>query len=105
MRRGELIVNLAMAFGPLVIGLLIAVALSLAPVRIPGVLVCRGLYGAGLSLLLTAKISLFRQGIWISVGPSQMRRRNRRLYRAAYVLLVTGALLNLLLLFSTIVPG
>lgn len=105
MRRGECIVNLAIVFGPLMIGLLFVAALALAPVRIPGVLVCLGLYGAGLSLLFTAKISLFRQAVWISVGPSRMCRRNRRRYQAAYVLLVAGALLNLMLLFSTVVPG
>ena len=105
MRRGELIVNMAVVFGPVAIGILIAASLSLAPVRIPGMLGCVGLYAAGLSLLLAAKISLFRQGIWTSLGPSQMCRGNRRRYKAAYVLLVTGAVLNLMLLFSTVVPA
>ncbi len=105
MRRVEFIVNLVLVFGPLIIGILIAAALSLAPVRIPGMLVCVGLYAAGLCLLLASKISLFRQGIWISLGPSQMCPSNRRRYKAAYVLLVTGAVLNLMLLFSTVVPG
>ena len=105
MRRGELIVNLAIVFGPLLIGVFFVAAISLAPVRVPGVLVCLGLYAAGLSLLFAAKSSLLRQGIWSSVGPSQMHRRNRRCYKAAYVLLVTGALLNLMLLLSTVVPG
>ncbi len=105
MRRGELFVNLLIVFGPLVIGILIAAAIWVAPVRIPGMLVCVGLYAAGLGLLLAAKISLFRQGIWISLGPSPMCRANRRRYKAAYVLLVTGAVLNVILLFSTVIPG
>jgi len=105
MRRGELIVNLAFVFGPPVIALFIAAALSLAPFRIPGVLVCLALYAAGLSLLLAAKMCLFRRGIWVSFGLSEISRGNRARYKVAYALLVTAVILNLMLLFSTIVPG
>lgn len=105
MRRGEAIVNLALFFGPLLLAILITGALSLSSVRLPAMYVCAGLYAVGLSLLLTAKGSLFRQGIWISFGPSRMSSGNRRRYRAAYVLLVAGAVLNGMALISTVVPG
>ena len=105
MRRGELIVNLAFVFGPPVIGIFIAAALSLVPFRIPGVLVCFVLYAAGLSLLLAAKMPLLRRGVWVSFGPSEMSPGNQGRYMVAYALLVTGVILNLMLLFSTMGPG
>ena len=105
MRKFELMVNLGCLFFPLAIMILFTAALSLAPVRIPGMIVCLGLYAAGLSLLLAAKIPQFRQGIWTSFGSSQMSRGERHRYKAAYVLLVAGAVLNLMLLFSTGFPG
>ena len=106
MRRGELIVNLASVFGaPVIANVIIVGALLLAPFRIPGMLVCFALYAAGLSLLLAAKMPLFRRRIWVSFGPSQMSRGSRARYIVAYALLVSGVTLNLLLLFSTIVPG
>ncbi len=51
-----------------------------------------GLLGVcGFVCLLLSKISLFRQGIWISWGTKPMSERNARLYRIGYVLLIIGA--------------
>ena len=104
MWKRESLVNLVLVFSPLAIGLLYAAAVSLAPVRVLGVPVCVGFYAAGLSLLLTAKISLFRQRIWVSFGSSQMCQGSRRRYRAAYVLLGAGMVLNVALLLSSLIP-
>ena len=104
-RRGESIVNLALVFGPLAIGALTAAALSGSPILVLGVLYCAGLYTAGLGLLFAAQLSLFRQGIWSSLGSTRMSRANRRRYKFAYALLLTGAVLNLMLLFGMFVTG
>ena len=53
------------------------------------------LSGAGLVLLILTKISLYRQGIWVSFGCKQMSKTNAALYKAAYVLLGLGVLLLL----------
>ena len=52
--------------------------------------------GSGIICLAAAKISLFRQGIWISWGPRYMTKRNALFYKAGYRLLGTGAVLLLL---------
>ncbi len=59
----------------------------------------------GFSLLLAAKLSLFRQGILFSFGPAQMPPTSRRRYGAGYVLILVGIALNLLLLLCTAIPG
>ncbi len=51
----------------------------------------------GLACLVVAKISLYRQGIWLSFGPGHMSRGYARLYKIAYVLMGVAALLTLLL--------
>ena len=105
MRRGELIVNFVFVFGPPVVGLLVVASLSLAPLRTPWMAACFALYAAGVSLLFAAKMSLLRRGVWISFGSSRMSRGNRACYRIAYALLVSGVILNLMLILSTVVPG
>ncbi len=52
--------------------------------------------GSGMICLAVAKISLFRQGIWISCGPRYMSRRNALLYKTGYALFGSGAALTLL---------
>jgi hypothetical protein len=52
----------------------------------------------GLILLLLCKLSLFKQKIWISRGPSQMSKGYANLYKLAYVLLFAG--LGLLILVT-----
>lgn len=47
----------------------------------------------GFLCLTVAKVSLFRQGIWISWGPQMMTRGYARLYKVAYVLLAIGLFL------------
>lgn len=46
---------------------------------------------AGGFLIAAAKVSLFRRGIWISWGPSRMRKRFAAIYATGYVLIVVGA--------------
>jgi len=100
MRRGELIVNLVFLGVP-VIGIFLAMVIPLVALRIPELLFCLALYGTGICLLVAAKVSLFRQGIWVSFGPSGMSRIHRACYGIAYVLLVSGAVVNVALLFWT----
>ena len=104
MRRAELIVNLAFVFGLPVLALFMVAGLALAPVRIPGILMCLALYAGGVSLLFRAKLPQYRQGIWFRFGPSRMSAGDRARYQVAYALLIVGALLNLMLLISTLVP-
>jgi hypothetical protein len=56
------------------------------------------LAGSGLAFLVIAKVSLYRQGIWLSFGPGLMARKYASLYKVAYVLIGVGVLLMLLLL-------
>ena len=51
------------------------------------------LFVGGFLCLSVAKISLFRQGLWISWGTQMMTRGYARLYRAAYFLFAVGLLL------------
>ncbi|HNS20283.1 MAG TPA: hypothetical protein PKH24_07275 [Sedimentisphaerales bacterium] len=53
---------------------------------------------SGLACLTAAKISLYRQGTWLSFGPALMSRGCASLYKVAYVLMGMGVLLALLLL-------
>jgi hypothetical protein len=52
--------------------------------------------GSGIICFAVGKVSLFRQGIWISWGPRYMTRRNVLLYKTGYALLGSGAALMLL---------
>lgn len=53
---------------------------------------------SGLACLILAKVSLYRQGIWLSFGPGRMSSGYASLYRVAHVLMGLGVLLMLLLL-------
>jgi hypothetical protein len=55
------------------------------------------LFAVGLACLIVAKISLFRRGIWVSWGPTLMSARAANIYKLAYVLLVAGAFVRLVL--------
>jgi hypothetical protein len=52
--------------------------------------------GSGIICLTVAKISLFRQGIWISWGPRYMTKLNALLYKTGYALLGSAVVLMLL---------
>ncbi len=108
MRKLEAIANFAMLlplFLAFVIGFLVVVTSYF--VQHPGAIffVCLSAYGIGLSLLVAAKLSLFRQGILFGFGPSRMSPTNQRRYGAGYTLILIGIVLNLLLLFFTAVRG
>ena len=94
MRRGELIANLLFVYGPLVMALLMGLLIVAA--HRPQELACLAFYAIGYCLLVLAKVSLFRRGVWISWGPSQMSLSNRQMYVAAYGLMGIGFLLNAL---------
>jgi hypothetical protein len=55
-----------------------------------------GMMLIGYACLVSAKISLFRRGIWISWGPRLMSVGCARLYRAGYGLIGFGGALLLL---------
>ncbi len=105
MRKGELFVNVALLFGPFAIGLFVIAAFSLVPVRTEFATLCIALYAVGFLLLLGAKILLLRRGVWESVGTTRISTRNRRLYRIAYVFLVSGLVLTAMILLSCKLPG
>jgi len=58
-------------------------------------LTVRVLLWSGFFCVLTAKIPLFRRGIWVSWGPGQMTVWWSRLYKLGYVLMGVGVLLRL----------
>jgi len=53
---------------------------------------------SGLACLTGSKVSLYRQGIWLSFGPGCMSSGYACLYKVAYVLMGVGVLLVFLLL-------
>lgn len=73
MRRAELAANL-MFLLPMPAGMLVACLLA-TPLNILVALTC---YALGMASLIYAKLSLFRQGIWLSLGPSRMTQEYRR---------------------------
>ena len=56
---------------------------------------------AGFAMFSVAKISVFKQGLWIEFGSSRMTRTNRILYRTGYVLMLFSVFFALLLATST----
>ena len=104
MRKGELFVNVALLFGPFAVGLFVVTAFSLVPVRTEFAALCIALYAVGFVLLLGAKIPLLRRGFWGSVGTARMSEWNRRLYRLAYVFIVSGLILTAMILFRVNYP-
>jgi hypothetical protein len=59
--------------------------------------IARLLLWVGFFCLLTAKVSLFRQGVWNSWGPGQMTKWWSRIYKLGYVLIGLGAVVTLAL--------
>jgi hypothetical protein len=53
---------------------------------------------SGLACLTVSKVSLYRQGIWLSFGPGRMSSGYASLYKVAYILMGLGVLLMALML-------
>lgn len=53
---------------------------------------------SGLACLTISKVSLYRQGIWLSFGPGRMTRGCASLYKVAYLIMGVGVLLMALML-------
>ena len=73
------------AFYLLILAMLVFVAISRVPLPI-------GIGGIasmlmGWALILMAKIELFRKGVWVAWGTSQMNARSARLYRNGYAII------------------
>lgn len=77
--------------------IVVVIALNLLANPSKAVFLISALLAGGFACLLMAKISLFRQKIWLSFGPGRMSRGYARLYKVAYVLMGLGALVMLLL--------
>ena len=52
----------------------------------------------GIVLLFMAKLPLFRQGRYFTFGSKALPKGHRRIYRIAYIFIITGVLTMLLLL-------
>ena len=98
MRQTNAVFNAALMFGPFV--LLAFMVLATTP-RF-WVSAVAALYLIGFSLLTISKLSVFRDGSWISFGPSKMDAKNRQRYRLAYRIIGLGMLINIvsLLVFT-----
>ena len=105
MRKLEAIANFAIFVLPFLVGLLVVAAFSIVQHRGAVFFICLAVYCIGFCFLFSAKLSLFRRGILVSFGPSQMSPTNRRCYGAGYTLILVGIALNLLLLLSTVIPA
>jgi len=93
MRRTELAANVVF-LSPILAAIVITCLLA-TPINIFAVLLC---YALGLSSLLHAKLSLFRQGVWVSFGPSRLAQEYRRSYWTGYALIAVGVFVNIVAL-------
>ena len=96
MRKLEFAANLVFLLPVLVTLAIVVVCACLLTHPLNILLIC-GCYAAGVGSLLYAKLSLFRQGIWLSFGPAQMDEEHRRSYCSGYALIVIGIVLQALL--------
>jgi hypothetical protein len=92
MRRTELAVMLWPFWACAIMAVM---GLLITPLNLLVVFFC---YVLGLLLLLHAKQSLFRQGVWVSFGPSRLAPRYRQSYWTGYALLAVGVFSNLVAL-------
>lgn len=93
MRRAELAINLVF-LSPILAGILITCLLA-TPLNI---FVALGCYTFGLLSLVQAKLSMFRQGAWVSFGPWRMAPQFRRSYWIGYAFIAVGVLINIVAL-------
>ncbi len=73
----------------IILGLLAAI--TGAQLRSVTVILPFALSISGLVLLIISKVSLFRKGIWFSLGSKSMIKGYARLYKASYILIGIGA--------------
>lgn len=91
MGKREALANMAILFGPIAIGFVMAFLMFYAWSAPRGFSVfILVLYGLGLVLFLSAKIPQVRQGNLVSFGSSRMSTAARRAYRAGYILMFFG---------------
>ena len=94
MRKGELILNCAFIFTPLVFGLCMAWAsvlvLSMPQAAFTG-MIC--LFLIGFILFAKAKLSIIGQGYLFTFGSTRMSKNNRVTYFAGYILMGMGLFL------------
>ena len=91
MKRTNAIANAVISFGPFVLLAFMVVAMT----PLFAIVAVAILYSVGIALLIKSKRSLFRDGVLISFGPSQMDATNRRRYLSAYGIISVGVLINL----------
>ena len=89
MRRAELAANLIF-LSPILAGML-TICLLATPLNIFAALTC---YAIGLNSLIHAKLSLFRQGVWLSFGPQRLTQEYRRSYWMGYACIGLGVFIN-----------
>lgn len=102
MFRADAIANAIMVFGMPVLGMVLMTLLITAsgnPIGFAWFTIL--LYGVGLALFVIAKLSLYRQGRWLSWGSAHMSPRYRRMYRIGYCLMGLGFLFHLALAIDT----
>lgn len=94
MRRGELIFNLAVLMGPLVLGTCFVLGTYLS-FNIPRatVWISSGLILVGFLSFFKAKMSVISKGQLLSFGTKNMTTPNKIAYFCGYVLMSLGALL------------
>ena len=91
MKRTNAIANAVIFFGPFVLLAFMVVAM----IPLFAIVAVAILYSVGIALLIKSKRSLFRDGVLISFGPSQMDATNRRRHLSAYGVISVGVLINL----------
>ena len=102
MFREGAIHNAIMVFGMPVLGMVLTVLFAYAsgnPVGFAWFTIL--LYGFGLALFVTAKLSLYRQGLRLSWGSARMSPRHRWMYRIGYCVMGLGFLSTVALAIHT----
>ena len=90
MNRTNAAVNAGVMYAPLVFAAIVIVVMS--PVLSISILAL--VYLHGLTKLVRAKISVFRERRWIGFGPSTMDAGNRTRYFQGYALIGIAAVFN-----------
>lgn len=93
MRRAEIAANLIL-HSPILAGILITCFLAI-PLNLFAACIC---YAIGLTSLVHAKLSLFRQGVWLSFGPQRLSQEYRRSYWIGYTFIALGMVINIVAL-------
>jgi hypothetical protein len=92
--RLNAILNLLIGLAPIFLGVLVVFAVSVG--TLGSLVVSSVLAAASVACMLFAKLPAYREGRWLSFGPSSLPRRSQRLWWASWGLLAVAALFSII---------